>query len=441
MESGQMGIFHQPLQEGKMKLRVMPVFFMTERENAEADLETIKGLLPKHCELTAPALVDGWDGLEALQDRTSEADVFLELSANIRLVPVRLLLRLADFGLPIILYGTEFVPGARRLEAAGYWRARGLKVSLPLDRTGLRAQLTLMAAKLRIERTKALLIGPHMGSPFVVTSLPDPKMAQRTLGVEILACEPSQLLDFYRMADGDQVKRLANDWVQAAESIQEPKDSDLHKSARFHLAVRGLLEEYEANAFAINCIPLVEELQATPCLALVRMNDEGIPAACEGDLTALMSMIVMERLADRPTFMGNIVYVNPEERVIEVNHCVLPLRVCGYDEPTKPYVLRDYHGRNMGVTAAWTPDLERDVTVARFDADLKEFVFVRGELIGYGEDYCRSNLRIKLDNVRGFMDQIRGNHHIIAYGDHGKQIVDLCQEFGIVPVSPGDQQR
>jgi hypothetical protein len=152
-----------------------------------------------------------------------------------------------------------------------------------------------------------------------------------------------------------------------------------------------------------------------------------------------MAMIVMERLADRPTFMGNIVYANPEEQVIEVNHCVLPLKVCGYEEPTKPYVLRDYHGREMGVTAAWTPDLERVVTIARFDANLKEFVFVRGELVGYGEDYCRSNLRIKLDNVRAFMDQIRGNHHILAYGDHGERIVALCREFGIAPLSPGAQ--
>jgi hypothetical protein len=248
----------------KMKLRVMPVFFMTEREKVETILGPIKDLMPKHTELTAPALLDGWDNLETLQDRASEADVFLELSANIRLVPVRLLLRLADFGLPIVLYGTEFAPGARRLEAAGYWKARGMKVSLPLDRTGLQAQLTLMAAKLRVEQTKALLIGSHLGSPFVVTSPPDPKMAQRTLGIEILACEPSQLLDLYRMADGEQVKGLADEWVQAAESIQEPKDTDLQKAARFDLAVKDLLKEYGAHAFAINCIPLVEELKATP---------------------------------------------------------------------------------------------------------------------------------------------------------------------------------
>ena len=108
---------------------------------------------------------------------------------------------------------------------------------------------------------------------------------------------------------------------------------------------------------------------------------------------------------------------------------------------TTPYVLRVYHGRKMGVTAASTPDLERDVTVARFDANLREFVFVRGELIGYGEDYCRSNLRIKLDDVRGFMDQMQGNHHLVAYGDHGARIVDFCNQFGIAPVSPGAALR
>ena len=35
-----------------MKLRVMPVFFMTDREKAEAIRGTIKDLMPKHTELT-----------------------------------------------------------------------------------------------------------------------------------------------------------------------------------------------------------------------------------------------------------------------------------------------------------------------------------------------------------------------------------------------------
>jgi L-fucose isomerase-like protein len=208
----------------------------------------------------------------------------------------------------------------------------------------------------------------------------------------------------------------------------------LIKSARFYLAIKRLLEEHGAGAVAINCLPLVEEMQGTPCLALVRLNDEGIPAACEGDLTALMTMVFMERLANRPGFMGNIICANPDENIIEVNHCVLPFRMGGYDEPPRPYLLRDYHARGMGACAAYEPEVGITVTVARFDNQFCEMVFVKGQLVGYGEDYCRTNMRVKIADTRAFIRQARGNHHILVYGDQCERIRALCEEFGIAAV-------
>ena len=307
-----------------MKLKVMPVFFKTGKPWVEATLEWVKDLMPGHAEMVGEAGIDTWEDLQALRENAPDADVFLELSENIRLVPIRLLLGLADFGLPVLLFGGEFSPGVRRIEAAGYWRAEGHKVLLPLTREEIREQIFLMAAKHRIERTRALLVGSRFGSPFVLTSLADFGVALRSLGVRIQSCEPARLMEKYESAQEAQVAQLVAEWSQEAEGILGPKDEDLRKSARFYLAVRGVLEEYGARACALNCIPLVENLAGTPCMALVRLNDEGIPAACEGDLTALMTMIFLERLADRPTFMGNIVHANPRENVIDVNHCVLP---------------------------------------------------------------------------------------------------------------------
>ena len=418
-----------------MKLKLMPVFFKTEKHKAKAILEWVRDLIPDHAELMGETELNTWDDFQGLQENAAEADIFLELSENIRLVPIRFLLRLADFGLPVVLFGSEFCPGARRIETAGYWKVRGYKVFLPLTREELREQIILMAAKHRIEQTQALLLGSRFSSPYVITSLPDFGVALRTLGVKIQSCEAARFIEIYKAVEKAQVSQLVDEWSQEAERILEPKDEDLQKSALFYLAIKCILEEYGAEAFALNCIPLVEELVGTPCMALVKLNDEGIPAACEGDLTALMTMIFLERLANRPTFMGNIIYANPTENVIDINHCVLPLRMGGYEEPKKPYVLRDYHGRAFGVTAACNPEVGQDVTVARFDSSLREIVFIKGKLVGHGEDYCRSNLRVNVADVSEFMSQVRGNHHVLVYGDYTERIRDLCKEFGIVPVS------
>ena len=418
-----------------MNLKIMPVFFKTENQEAKAVVESIKDLIPDHAELMNETFVNTWEDLQDLQEKAARADIFLELSENIRLVPIRLFLRLGDLGLPIVLFGGEFSPGARRFEAMGYWRAMGKKAFLPLTQRELSEGLALMATKQRIEHTQALLLGSPFRSPYVVTSLPDYRVALRTLGVLIHSCDATGFSDTYKTVEEARVSRLATEWVKAAGRVIEPADTDVQKSARFYLAIKDLLEEHGAGALAVNCIPFVEEIQGTPCMALAKLNDEGIPSACEGDLTALMTMIFLERLANRPTFMGNIIYANPTEDVIELNHCVLPFRMEGYDEPQKPYVLRDYHGRGFGVTASFDPEIGHDVTVARFDPSLRELVFTQGQLLGYGEDFCRHSLRVKIPGVTGFMRQVRGNHHILVYGHYRERIVDLCAEFGIIPVS------
>ncbi|MDH7499737.1 MAG: hypothetical protein QHH30_05055 [candidate division NC10 bacterium] len=420
-----------------MNLMVKPVFFKTDKDRAGSILKAVEEVLPRHVRLAAAAILNSWEDLPGFQEGLEGAHAILELTENIRAVPIRLLLRLGDLGLPLLLFGGDYVAAARRLEATGYWRSRGVKVYLVLTRADLKDQLALLAAKHRIENTRALLIGSRFHSPYVLTSSPDFGMARRALGVEIHSFENAKYLDYYRATGEGPVASLAQEWRREAEQVVEPGQEDLLKSARFYLAMKRAIDEFSASAVAINCLPFVEELQGTPCMALAKLNDEGIPAACEGDLTALMTMVFMERLAGRPGFLGNVIYANPEENVIAINHCVFPLRMSGYDQPQKPYTLRDYHGRGMGVCAAYPPDLGVTVTVSRFNTDFREMVYLRGQLEGYGEDYCRTNLRVKIQDVRAFVRQVRGNHHILVYGDHGKGIEDLCREFGIRPVCAG----
>jgi len=417
-----------------MNLKVMPVFLGTEKDKARAILETVKEVVPAHVELTQETFLKSWEDLPDFQEKLEGMDAILELTENIRPIPIRFFIRLGDFGLPLVLYGGDYTVAPRRLEATGYWKSRGLRVYFALKQADLRDQLGLLAAKHRIEHTRALQIGSRFNSPYVVTSSPDPKVALRALGVEIHFCERARYLHYHEAAEADQVSSLVKEWTGEAKRIVEPTDQDLAKSARFYVGIKRLLEEHGAGAVAISCLPLVEEIQGTPCLALVRLNDEGIPAACEGDLTALMTMIFMERLANRPGFMGNIIYANPDENVIEVNHCVLPFRMGGYDEPPKPYLLRDYHARGMGACAAYEPEVGITVTLARFDNQFREMVFLRGQLVGYGENYCRTNMRVKVPDARAFIEQARGNHHILVYGDQCERIRALCEEFGIATV-------
>ncbi|MCG2864072.1 MAG: fucose isomerase, partial [Vulcanisaeta sp.] len=50
---------------------------------------------------------------------------------------------------------------------------------------------------------------------------------------------------------------------------------------RIYAAIRSLYSKYDATA--INCFPYLIRHRVTPCLALARLNEEGLIAACEAD--------------------------------------------------------------------------------------------------------------------------------------------------------------
>jgi L-fucose isomerase-like protein len=417
-----------------MKMRVKPVFFRTDRDKVEIILKNVMEHMPIHAELTEESIISSVDDFSDLQESLEGVDALLELTDNLRPVPIRQYIRLGDFGLPIIVYGGKFCITPRRIEAAGYWKPRGVTVHIPLTDDELKNQLALIAAEHRIRNTRALLIGSRYNAPYVITSSFNYNTAKRTLGVEILSCSTQRYLEIHKHIENSKASELAKEWGEQALRVVEPTDEDLEISARFYLAMKRVIDENRAGAVTINCLPLVEEIQGTPCMGMVKLNDEGIPVACEGDLTALMSMVFMERLANRSVFMGNIIYANPVDNIIEINHCVLPFYMKGYDQSRKAYELHDYHGRGIGVSVSYEPDLDETVTIVRFSTDLKELIFVTGTLFGFGEDYCRSNLKIKIPDVKSFIKEARGNHHILVYGDHKKAIIALCEAFGITAV-------
>ena len=55
----------------------------------------------------------------------------------------------------------------------------------------------------------------------------------------------------------------------------------------------------------LRCFDLLTTVKNTGCIALSKLNDEGIPAACEGDIPTLLTMMVCKRLTGELCFQVN----------------------------------------------------------------------------------------------------------------------------------------
>jgi L-fucose isomerase-like protein len=148
------------------------------------------------------------------------------------------------------------------------------------------------------------------------------------------------------------------------------------------------------------------------------LRDMGTPSACEMDIAALLTMILLGTLSKKPTFLGNIVSADPETNRIKISHCILPSRMAGFDKDPLPYIIRDFHGEK-GVTAFTEVPAGMKLTLARSRRNSERIVALAGEVVACEDTiFCRNTLTIQVQNVREFIRQAEGNHQVAVFGDY-----------------------
>jgi L-fucose isomerase-like protein len=264
--------------------------------------------------------------------------------------------------------------------------------------------------------------------------LPDLELAWEKMSIEFISVELRELTAQLPGVSEGEAQDLAERWRQEAKEVVEPSKADIINAARLFLAITNIMQQSRATALAINCLELMALKVPPPCYALSRLRDEGVHAACEADVIALLTMMMLGYLADSPAFMGNIVSANPESNILMISHCVVPTRMAGFSQPPRRYTLRNYHGR-QGVTAYVELDTGQEVTVARLARNLDKVVFLSGELTNCQDTTtCRTTISVKVEDVRRFVEGALGNHHAVVYGNYTKELKALGKSLDISPV-------
>lgn len=202
-----------------------------------------------------------------------------------------------------------------------------------------------------------------------------------------------------------------------------------------HIALEELVWEHSADGVTVDCRSMDEmsmERHGTfyaPCLSLTLLRAKGIHAACEADVCALLSMMILGYLANKPTFMGNIGAVNPEEGWIDIAHCAATVNMDGYDSPPAPLTLPDYHNRGTGISTFSRMREGQTVTFARLGKDLTALEAGCGKIWDSSPSKgCVNRIRVKVGDVHDFLHHcMLGDHHAVVYGDIIEDLKLLCK--------------
>jgi len=392
--------------------------------------ESLRGL----AEIDEPVLVEDKDCLEELQSRIQESQVHViavfRIGGNAR----KIFPSLARLGKPVIVYRS----GLLAVDGAAYLRAQGLVAFAANSYGQLKRATKLLRAHQAFKRMKALVLTtPPLEPPYsssVLASAWSPKLIEEKLGVKLIVTPIDEAIKTARRIEPSEI-RQAMTWLKGkAVEISVPDDS-LERSVRLYLALKRLLDKYDANAVTINCFdPVLSYEKTTPCVAVSLLNSEGIPAACEADISGLLSVAALMYISETGVFIGNL-WMN-ENGNLMISHDVPPVKLYGFYNPLAKFSLKDFHGSNDGVSLYMEIPRGAKVTMTRIDPTLTKALIVKATVTGsYDGIACRQTLELKTGKAE-IISRLReryGHHFALALNDHADELTSLCELLGLEP--------
>ncbi len=253
-------------------------------------------------------------------------------------------------------------------------------------------------------------------SDWLISSAIPPDLLEEKLGIKLTVVPWDNLVHFSEF-------KASENFLG---SFSDVKHVDLTETAKVSELLTDTIQKRKLDAITAECFPMVQKDCVTACLPLAKFNNEGIPAGCEGDITAVAGMMLCKELTGIIPWIANINKATDE--VCMFSHCTIaPGLVSGFTVKTHFET-----GQGTAIEGDFKGDL---VTIFRFDNKLSKAFIATANISGRPKSAsaCRTQIEVKLteNEVKLLRDSPLGNHHLIFPGDCKKILNFACLLLGI----------
>lgn len=181
--------------------------------------------------------------------------------------------------------------------------------------------------------------------------------------------------------------------------------------------LKEIIAKYKLDGITIRCFDLLKTVKNTGCIAVSKLNDEGIPASCESDIPTLLTMVACKKLTGEPGFMVNPARIQTDGEML-LAHCTIPLKMTEKHEYTTHF--------ESGIGVAIHGELPTgDYTLVKLAGDMKRLLAVNVTLLRcqYEKNLCRTQVWIQSTPIvsQYFLTSPIANHHILIHGHHAEK--------------------
>ena len=302
---------------------------------------------------------------------------------------------------------------AASMEILSYLRQQGLSGEILHGKPSyITARVKLLE---RVQSIRQSLRGKRLGiigvpSDWLISSNFNKVSIKKELDIDLLDIPIEELIREINSSD-DTVSLSGS-----IKSIPSHLKSVFPGAVNIYKGLKSIIHTYQLHGFTIRCFDLLEKVHNTGCLALAKLNSEGIVSGCEGDVPSLITMVLGHSLTGFSGFQANPSRIDPETGELLFAHCTIPLNMVEHYE----YDTHFESGIGIGIRGYMK---EGPVTIFKLSGDLTRCFIAEGELLRSesASDLCRTQQVIKLkdkNQVRYFLTTPIGNHHIILPGHH-----------------------
>jgi len=326
------------------------------------------------------------------------------------------------------------------------WRRKGHRVALlaSSDYDELERALRLLRVIPMMRRSRILLFPPARGTKPACSA----EEVKKRLGADVVAVPQKDFDQMITDADNDAVRAEAEAWTKGAKKILEPTKEDIQKAARVSVALDRLVEKEQADGLAIGtCMGWLP--RGFPCLGFTRLRDRGVPAACEGDMDSVLTMLLFQYAFDRAGFQGNATF-DTARNALWTAHCTAPLKMEGPGSEDAPYLLR---GHSEVGGSGCVPEVQygigQVITRAKL-VNLDTILASTGEIIDVPEKAvhgCRTQIVTEVRDAAKMAadwslalqteDAMTLLHRVVFYGDHMQSVRHLANLMDLSVVEEG----
>ncbi len=253
-------------------------------------------------------------------------------------------------------------------------------------------------------------------SSWLIASGMQTEQLKDTFGIELSKIAWDELPDYKEMQANYKFNSVFSD----------KETSKLNDSGRVYEVLKQAIADNNYDAVSTECFPLVREHKVTACLGLAKLNADGFPAGCEGDIPSAVGLMLAKELTGTVPWMANIASLTSEKTLFA--HCtVAPNLIKNMN------LLSHYEtGEGLSIRGDF---IGNEITIFRFNEDFSKIFISEGKIIARPkyDTACRTQIEAELpkESTEKLQQNPLGNHHIIIPGNWKIQLETICNIKGI----------